>query len=282
MSILNRKNIAAIFAGIALLSASSLGGVNALADNGGTTPTTNGASKNAIGQIDNGGKATANQNMTNATTTDSKSVSGRSDAHINVVNGYLVLETVPSLGFQDVTGQQGNTKSNKVQDHNTVLTSDSFFKGSEKPTDLYVLDARNGESLNGYSVDAKLGNFGTYQNGSTNTPDPSTVKTSDGNDVDQLKSPFTLNLSGSFDQAPTDGSSQVADNASLTSNNNSKTVLLNNDTKASGATKVKFDDNSSNGGGQTTLEVPTNVAAGQYAAPITWTLSAGTDGKTLN
>ncbi|WP_220728578.1 WxL domain-containing protein [Apilactobacillus xinyiensis] len=289
MSLINKKNIVTMFAGLALLSASGLGGVKALAagDNQSTpattTPSTSktqGDSNGAIGQIDSSqpAKATANANMQG--TTDGTSVSGKSDAHINVINGYLVLETVPSLGFEDVSGQEGNTKATSVKDNNTVLTTDSFYKGSQKPTELYVLDARSGLDKNGgygYKVDAQLGNFGTYTNGTAN-PNTADAMVNGKNVAGQ----FDLNLSGRLDQQPGDNSSKVTDNVNLLSNNSSATVLTNSSDKASGATKVSFGDNSNNGGGQTTLEVPKGIQAGQYAAPITWTLSPNTSGNTEN
>ncbi|MCK8607128.1 WxL domain-containing protein [Apilactobacillus ozensis] len=270
MSLKNKLGIFSSLVSIATLSILSLSGISASADSTSPSTPTQAPSKNAIGQIDNKGNATANSDMTNANA-NGNSVSGRSDAHINVINGYLVLETVPSLGFEDVSGQSGNNKSEKVIDHNTVLNSDSFFKSSEKPTDLYVLDARTGLTNGdyGYTVNASLGNFGTYQNGSTDTP--SAVTNGDK---------FKLNLSGILDQEPSDNSSVVTNNVGLTSNNSSATVLTNNSrNRASGATKVRFDDTSKNGGGKTSLEVPQDMPAGQYAAPITWTLTPNVDGN---
>ncbi|MCL0318952.1 WxL domain-containing protein [Apilactobacillus xinyiensis] len=291
MSLINKKNIVTMFAGLALLSASGLGGVKALADGdkqstpATTTPSTSktqGDSNGAIGQIDSSqpAKATANANMQG--TTDGTSVSGKSDAHINVINGYLVLETVPSLGFEDVSGQEGNTKATSVKDNNTVLTTDSFYKGSQKPTELYVLDARSGLDKNGgygYKVDAQLGNFGTYTNGTAN-PNTADAMVNGKNVAGQ----FDLNLSGRLDQQPGDNSSKVNDNANLTSDGNTSVNVLTNSatSQASGATKVSFGDNSNNGGGQTTLEVPQGIQAGQYAAPITWTLYPNPSGKSEN
>ncbi|MCL0330824.1 WxL domain-containing protein [Apilactobacillus xinyiensis] len=285
MSLINKKNIVTMFAGLALLSASGLGGVKALAD--GDNPSTPSTSKTqgdgngAIGQIDNGGTASNNKSMEGtAITADGKGVSGKSDAHINVINGYLVLETVPSLGFEDVTGQEGNTKATSVKDNNTVLTTDSFYKGSQKPTELYVLDARSGlQGGYGYKVDAQLGNFGTYTNGTAN-PNTADAKLSNG---DNVADKFNLNLSGRLDQQPGDNSSKVTDNVNLHSDSSNATVLTNSaKDKASGATKVSFGDNSNNGGGQTTLEVPEGIQAGQYAAPITWTLAPTASGNTAN
>lgn len=282
----SKKSILTMFAGAVLLYTAGLNSVNAFADTGNNSPTQS-ASPDSIGQIDGSGNATNNNkpsasSTSNTSTPSNASVTGKSDAHVRVVNGYLVLETVPSLGFEDVSSNgAGNNNSNRVVDNQTVLNSDSFFKDQSKPQDLYVLDARSG-NICGYNVNAQLGAFGTYN--SAGILNQSNVKDNNGENIDQNTNPFTLTLSGSFDQTPNDSSSNVTNKAVLKSSNtnNSATVLTNNATSASGATKVNFGDNRGNGGGSTSLSVPSNIQSGQYAAPITWTLTSGVNSAKIN
>lgn len=206
---------------------------------------------------------------------DSKgSVSGKSDAHIQITNGYLVLESVPSLGFQSVTAHPGDTVSNKVIDHSNVLDTDSLF-GSDQNSqnrELSVQDARNNgstnESQSGYSVTASLGNFGTYANNGKWTQLGDDTKSIMGSEQ------FQLNLTGKLDTHSSMGNTSVANNQVLTAGNSNALSVLSNDTNGSGRAQESFD--------KSTLTVPENMPAGNYAASITWTLSPNANPNVAN
>ncbi|TPR50625.1 hypothetical protein DY037_01355 [Apilactobacillus micheneri] len=259
----NKKTYISLLAGLTLFSSV---GVNAFADNG-AAPTKG----TTAGYVDNSNPAKGTADMGKVVSGGSgknDNIQASSDAHISIVNGYLVLETVPSLGFQDVSGKTGDTQSNTVKDNNTVLRSDTFYNSKENPnpTDLYVQDARPDAKDGGYSVNATLGNFGTYNDGGTLTPLSDTGQASD----------FNLNLNGSLSKDSTNvGNPTAAQNVSLPSDNKTTQTVLSNSKQGSLNSKVNFNAGS-------TLTVPQGIAQGNYAAPITWTLvpstaSAGAD-----
>lgn len=267
----NKKSMLTMFATAALLSTSALGGVSAFADGSSDKPAgnTNGPSDNTIGSYDNSGKAKGNLNALDS----NGKVSGQSDAHIHVVNGYLVLETVPSLGFQDVKQSNNNDEtSSTVSDNDTVLRTDSFFRQGNNPDNLTVLDARNsdgttGSKNSGYNVTASLGNFANYDSGGNST---SSVTNGDR---------FQLNLNGKVLSSDSGSNINLNSNVRLNSNNNANTVLSSN-TIGGGSTSVNF--NKGNSSNATSLLVPKGTPSGNYAAPITWTLNPSSDGQALN
>ncbi|TPR51640.1 hypothetical protein [Apilactobacillus micheneri] len=259
----NKKTYISLFAGLALFSSV---GVNAFADTG-AAPTKG----TTAGYVDNSNPAKGTADMGTVSKVQGKNdnIQASSDAHISIVNGYLVLETVPSLGFQDVSGKSGDTQSNTVKDNNTVLRSDTFYNSKENPnpTDLYVQDARPDAKDGGYSVNATLGNFGTYNGGGTLTPLSDTGQASG----------FNLNLNGNLSKDSTNvGNPTAAQNVNLPSDNKTTQTVLSNSKQGSLNSKVNFNAGS-------TLTVPQGIAQGNYAAPITWTLvpstaSAGANG----
>lgn len=244
----DKKSFVTLFAGVALFSSV---GLNAAAD---STNNSVAPDKGSVGgYFDDKGHANADLGSNNG----DKSVSAQSDAHISIVNGYLVLETVPSLGFQDISGQQGDTLSKSVKDNNTVLRSDSFYGNNvnPNPTDLYVQDSRSQDKTGGYSVTAQLSPFGTYSNGSFS-------KLADSNQAGG----FSLNLNGTLEKDSTNvGNPQASSNVNLPSDGKTTSTVLTNSAQGSHNTKANF--NSS------TLTVPEGISAGSYAAPINWTLT---------
>jgi hypothetical protein len=215
---------------------------------------------------------TSSMGLGSISQSDSKgSVSGKSDAHIQITNGYLVLEAVPSLGFQAVTAHPHDTVSNKVIDHSNVLDTDSLF-GNDQNKELSVQDARNNGSTNesqaGYSVTASLGDFGTYADNGKWT------KLSDNTKSIMGSEQFQLNLTGKLDTHSSIGNTLVANNQVLTAGNGNSLSVLSNDTNGSGRAQESFD--------KSTLTVPENMPAGNYAASITWTLSPNANPNVAN
>lgn len=287
----NKKSMLTLFAGAALLSASSINGISASADgntpsggntaSGASTSQTNQPSDRTVGSIDN--KGAASKALGNADTSKTpNTVSGQSDAHIKVVHGYLVLESVPSLGFQDVaqSNDHDNT-SDRVTDNDTILKNDSFFNQNNKPTELSVLDARDGGQANtdnngkasngGYQVNASLDKFGTYDSGGNLN------QSALGGD---LASNFKLNLNGNVTHSDEGSNVTLGTNNQLQSNGGNGQTVLSSNKVGGGTTSVNF--NNGRDGNATSLMVPKTTPAGNYAAPITWTLAPTSDGSALN
>lgn len=275
----NKKSMLTLFAGAALLSASALNGVSAFADGGGTSGGSTTSSSNDTpgkgpsiykdGQNVSRGFDFGNSKL-NQGAGDKKfaTVSGYSDAHVRVVQGYLVLETVPSLGFKDVAQSNSKDHSAEFQDNKTVLNTDSFWNNQNQPQTLEVLDARGSDATpstqndGGYNVSASLGNFATYDS-NTGQASSTPVATNNG---------FSLNLAGKI-QKNDDNYRSNTGNVSL--NPGKSNNVLSNNTIGSGTTDVNFNNGSN-------LTVPANTPGGQYAAPITWTLAPTADGQNVN
>lgn len=268
----NKKSYISLFAGLALFSSV---GVNAFADNSadsakGTADNSAAPSKGTTaGYLDSSNSAKGTADRGKVVQNNGKdNIQATSDAHISIVNGYLVLETVPSLGFQDVSGKQGDNISNTVKDNNTVLRQDTFYgsKENSNPTDLYVQDARPDAKDGGYSVNATLGNFGTYNDGGTLTSLADTGKAAG----------FNLKLNGSLSKDSTNvGNPTAGQNVNLPSDAKTSQTVLTNSKQGSLNSKVNFNDGS-------TLTVPEGIAQGNYAAPITWTLAPSTSSLNSN
>ncbi|UQS84678.1 hypothetical protein MOO46_05360 [Apilactobacillus apisilvae] len=293
----DKKTMLTVFAGVALLSASSASGITAFADD----YTGKDTSGNGPVNIDESGKNVNNGSFSNGISSTQGTGSNtygsgtsNSDAHIKVVQGYLVLETVPSLGFQDVSAT--NTKShisNSVIDNHNVLNTDTFWNNDREPENLEVLDARtqggapSNQQGGGYAVTANLGQFNTYNSSNGDSPDNSMKDQKgaamSGNLSSNAGSGFTLNLNGQISKSD-DNNASVTNDGSLKSdgssnngivsaskNKDNSLLVLSNNTIGSGTTDVNFNKKS-------TLTVPTNVPGGQYAAPITWTLAPTANG----
>lgn len=265
----NKKNLLTMFAGIALLSATGMSSVNAFADE---SPD----SHNEVGHIDNNGTASLGQ-LSDGHDGNSKAdnsnqgkgtVSGNSDAHIRVEQGYLTLEQVPSLGFQSVGAKDAGRhaqKSDQVTDNNNVLKNDTFYGHQPvDPQELYVQDNRTSNSTNstngGYNVTVSLGNFGNYD-GSGNL---SNLNSNNNN--------WTMKLNGMADSSVDNQGTSISQGVILTSNGTDSKTVLNNNQVGSGGSKVNFNSGDSTGD-KTSLIVPQGIPAGQYAATMTWTLS---------
>ena len=188
---------------------------------------------------------------TSSTANDTKSGSAtaQSDANVKVIDGFLVLNSVPDLGFGVAIA--GNTV--KLHDGNSMRRDDGNDQGT-----LEVVDSRDGENANGFTVTASLGQFANTQNVNFDT--------SKGNFV------LTLNDVGVAQQKEF-GAESTIKGLSLTAGDedatkNSGTVL-----KAAANSRGTHTFVYRNTTTDATLSVPAGAAADEYSASITWTLT---------
>ena len=181
--------------------------------------------------------------------TPANSATAQSDANVKVIDGFLVLNSVPDLGFGVAIA--GNTV--KLHDGNSMRRDDGNDQGT-----LEVVDSRDGENANGFTVTASLGQFANTQNVNFDT--------SKGNFV------LTLNNVGVAQQkefgaeSTIKGLSLTAGDADATKN--SGTVL-----KAAANSRGTHTFVYRNTTTDATLSVPAGAAADEYSASITWTLT---------
>lgn len=184
---------------------------------------------------------------TSSTPNDSGgSATAQSDANVKVIDGFLVLNSVPDLGFGVAIA--GNTV--KLHDGNSMRRDD----GNDQRT-LEVVDSRKTDSANGFTVTASLGQFANTQNVN----------------FDKSKGDFVLTLNDvGVAQNKEFGAESTNKGLSLTAGgtNNSGTVLQ--AAKGSRGTHTFVYRSTTT---DATLSVPAGAAADEYSASITWTLT---------
>ena len=178
--------------------------------------------------------------------TPGNSATAQSDANVKVIDGFLVLNSVPDLGFGVAIA--GNTV--KLHDGNSMRRDDGNAQGT-----LEVVDSRKTDSANGFTVTASLGQFANTQNVN----------------FDNSKGDFVLTLNNvGVAQQKEFGAESTNKGLSLTAGgtNNSGTVLQ--AAKGSRGTHTFVYQNTTT---DATLKVPEGAAADEYSASITWSLA---------
>ena len=187
---------------------------------------------------------------TSSTANDTKSGSAtaQSDANVKVIDGFLVLNNVPDLGFGVAIA--GNTV--KLHDGNSMRDDDGNAQGI-----LEVVDSRKTDSANGFTVTASLGQFTDSNNSAFTTG-------SDGSSF-----VLTLNRVGvqQYEQFDGEGTKGGLELTAGDTTKNSGTVLQTGK-NSRGTHTFKYQKASD----EATLSVPASAKADEYSAAITWTL----------
>ena len=211
--------------------------------NAATGHATNVAGSGVAQEVSNGDLPMATSSKANDS---AGSATAQSDANVKVIDGFLVLNSVPDLGFGVAIA--GNTV--KLHDGNSMRRDD----GNDQRT-LEVVDSRKTDSANGFTVTASLGQFANTQNVN----------------FDKSKGDFVLTLNDvGVAQNKEFGAESTNKGLSLTAGgtNNSGTVLQ--AAKGSRGTHTFVYRNTTT---DATLKVPEGAAADEYSASITWSLA---------
>ena len=194
---------------------------------------------------------------TSTTVNDSTgSATGKSDATVKVVSGYLTLDAVPDMNFgQTAQSETAPSEALPLQDNQGIVDDDGNDSGL-----LKVTDSRPDKTADAtaktmpWQLTAQLGNFTATNSSSTSTAVPT-----DG---------WAINLEQKSGSNTQDSMPALAQPA-LTAGGSARQVLRATDTRGQGSTMVYY-----NKADSASLTMPANVKAGQYDAPITWTLNA--------
>lgn len=212
--------------------------------NAATGHATNVAGSGVAENVSDGDLPMATSSKPNDTT--SGSAIAQSDANVKVIDGFLVLNNVPDLGFGVAIA--GNTV--KLHDGNSMREDDGNAQGI-----LEVVDSRKTDSANGFTITANLGKFADSKNSEFTpaTDAPNFVLTLNRVSVAQNKQ---FGGEGTITQSLTAGDSTAKE--IVQAGANSRGTHTFKYTKAT-------DD--------ATLSVPAAVKADDYSAAITWTLT---------
>ncbi|EKK20471.1 WxL domain-containing protein [Fructilactobacillus florum] len=191
--------------------------------------------------------ATLPQNTSTQKDDTKGSVSADSNAHVDVMTGYLTLESVPDLNF-GASAQSATNQTQNLLNNNT----------GNNQNHIKVTDSRATTALNGWTLDASLGNFKDATTGNV------------------APAGWTMGLNNDH-VVNSQNSAVMANRATITSGNTSgANVLYAANGQGAGSTTVDYNPSTSPVGVKSaSLEVPGNTAVGSYNAPITWTLTAG-------
>lgn len=179
--------------------------------------------------------------------TPGNSATAQSDANVKVIDGFLVLNSVPDLGFG--VAMAGNTV--KLHDGNSMRRDDGNDQGT-----LEVVDSRSAESANGFTVTASLGQFANAQNVN----------------FDNSKGNFVLTLNNvGVSQQNEFAAESTKGGLSLTAGDPSKNsgTVLQAASKSRGTHTFVYKNTTDNA----TLSVPAGAEADEYSASITWSLA---------
>lgn len=172
----------------------------------------------------------------------------KSDANVKVIDGFLVLNSVPDFGFGAAIA--GSTVN--LHDGNSMRRDDGNDQGK-----LEVIDSRTATKDNGFTVNASIGEFANSKN-EIYTPSAST----NGNFALTLKSiGVSANANSNFG-----GESTIT----RTLNPNDQDSLILQAAKSSRGTHTFQYRNASP---DATLKVPDGVPSDEYSASITWKLA---------
>lgn len=182
------------------------------------------------------------------------SATATSDASVNVIDGYLILQSVPNFGFgAAIAGSTANLVNYKK-------SGKTANDGSESGL-LTILDSRHSTGKNtdrmdgmGFNLSVKLGQF-------TNSSSPSTA----------TRDNFVLNFKkDGTDLAETGNNHQLQIKpVSVIEKDANGGTLLNEPTGTTGGTH-----NWQFNGNDVSLNIPSGVSEGQWYSTMTWTLGA--------
>ena len=179
--------------------------------------------------------------------TPANSATAQSDANVKVIDGFLVLNNVPDLGFGVAIA--GNTV--KLHDGNSMRDDDGNAQGI-----LEVVDSRKTDSANGFTVTASLGEFADSKNTTYNAG-------TDGPNFVLTLNPFGVQQ---HEQFGGEGTEQAVLTAGDTAKNSG--TVLQTGKNSRGTHTFKYQKASD----EATLSVPASAKADEYSAAITWTL----------
>lgn len=177
--------------------------------------------------------------------TPANSATAQSDANVKVIDGFLVLNNVPDLGFGVAIA--GNTV--KLHDGNSMRDDDGNAQGI-----LEVVDSRKTDSANGFTVTANLGEFADSKNEAYKP----------GTDAPNFV--LTLNRFG-VQQKEFGGETTL--HAALTAGDSTAQSVVQAGKNSRGTHTFEY----KNATDRATLSVPAAAKADEYSAAITWTLT---------
>ena len=210
--------------------------------NAATGHATNVAGSGVAQEVSNGSLPMATSSTANDST---GSATAQSDANVKVIDGFLVLNNVPDLGFGVAIA--GNTV--KLHDGNSMREDDGNAQGV-----LEVVDSRNADSAKGFTVTANLGKFADSKNSEFNPGD------------DAPNFVLTLNRVG-VQQKEFGGETTLL--AELTAGVSGAQNVVQAGASSRGTHTFKYQSTTDNA----TLSVPAAAKADEYSAAITWTLT---------
>ena len=191
----------------------------------------------------------------------SGSVQAKSDASVNVIDGYLVLQSVPNFGFgAAIAGNTADLVNYKNAGHGANDASESGL--------LTILDSRHstsGESgattsQDGMGFVLTLGLSQFSHNGTTTSTRPGT---------DLFSLDFVKGSAGLREQYNKNNISDVVEASPITIKENSRdNTLITSSKKSGGKHTWAFT------GRDVKLNVPPTAAEGQWYATMTWTLKS--------
>ncbi len=180
--------------------------------------------------------------------TPANSATAQSDANVKVIDGFLILNSVPDLGFGVAIA--GNTVN--LHDGNSMRRDDGNDQGN-----LEVVDSRTAAKANGFTVTANLGNFADSKN---------KVYNQDGSATDN----FVLTLNGvGVAQHKEFGAETTNGGLALTAGDSAVKTVLQAGTNSRGTHTFHYRNSTPDA----TLSVPAGVAADEYSASINWSLA---------
>ena len=212
--------------------------------NAATGHATNVAGSGVAQEVSNGDLPMATSSKANDS---AGSATAQSDANVKVIDGFLVLNNVPDLGFGVAIA--GNTV--KLHDGNSMRDDDGNAQGI-----LEVVDSRKTDSANGFTVTASLGEFADSKN---TTYDAG----SDGSNFVLTLNPFGVQQ---HEQFGGEGTEQAVLTAGDTTKNSG--TVLQTGKNSRGTHTFEYQKATD----RATLSVPAAAKADEYSAAITWTL----------
>ncbi|MCT6857024.1 MAG: WxL domain-containing protein [Bombilactobacillus mellis] len=212
--------------------------------NAATGHATNVAGSGVAQEVSNGDLPMA----TSSTPNDSSgSATAQSDANVKVIDGFLVLNNVPDLGFGVAIA--GNTV--KLHDGNSMRDDDGNAQGI-----LEVVDSRKTDSANGFTVTASLGQF-------TDSKNSAFTAGSDGSNFVLTLNPFGVQQ---YEQFGGEGTKQAVLTAGDTTKNSGTVLQTGKNSRGTHTFEYRKATD------RATLSVPAAAKADEYSAAITWTL----------
>ncbi|GAK31802.1 conserved protein [Weissella oryzae SG25] len=204
------------------------------------------------------GVANAQSNLPAATSTKqndaSGSVSGKSDATVKVEQGYLTLDAVPDMNFGMTAQTKTANKNIPLVSNAGLIDDDGNDSGMLKVTDSRGTDDGKTVTTMPWNLTAQLGSFSSASGAALTSSSDWAIHL---NQTAGTNSVSAANMPAVYQPVLTSG-----DNAE-------HQVLKSSQGNGTGSTTVYY-----NKANDASLDMGANVPAGQYDAPITWTLNA--------